>query len=640
MKFFCTIFLLFLGYHLILSQGQIALPLNEDQLNISHQVYYLKDKSSSLTLQDVQSDHFHDQWLRNTSQNLSFGNHKMTIWHQFKILNPPGNDAKWMLVVDNHLIDSITLFKKSKDGSYISERSGRLTPFTQRSIKYNTFAFDVSMPPGDSIQCYLKISSYTLNYPIYLVQYNRFVESQMHRGIIMGALIGFLLMIVMYNLFIYYFERDKNYLFYIVYVFLTIIKITDFKGYMDIVYVGPLAFMRAQTPGITPFLGLAMILFTVQILDLRKNLPGVMKWLVLIFLPMGLSALIFDIINLKLYSTIINQVGTITCTLFLYICAIIVYRKGYRPARFYIIAVSAFFLSICIYTLGLFGVIPINSVTDNLVEAGSGLEMLLFSLALGDKIRIYKQAKETAEKDLVRSLQANEELITNQNKMLETKVLERTQELFAEKEKSENLLLNILPYDIAEELKAQGFSNARQYENTSVLFTDFVNFTGISEQYTPTELVKEINTYFTEFDNIITQAGLEKIKTIGDSYLAVCGLPVLNEDHAMSTVTAAIRINEYMQSQVKNGSQFQIRIGIHSGPLVAGIIGVKKFAYDVWGDTVNTASRMEQNSEPGKINISQSTYELIKGKVICQYRGKLPAKNKGDIDMYFVEGLK
>ncbi len=207
--------------------------------------------------------------------------------------------------------------------------------------------------------------------------------------------------------------------------------------------------------------------------------------------------------------------------------------------------------------------------------------------------------------------------------------------LKGEKQKSDDLLLNILPAEVAEELKLSGQSTARQYNNVSVLFTDFVNFTGISEQMSPSDLVQEIHQNFKTFDAIMEKHGIEKIKTIGDAYLAVCGLPNEVADHAKRIIEAALDIQEFME--INNG-KFQIRIGINTGPVVAGIVGVKKFAYDIWGDTVNMASRMESNSEAGKINISQATYELVKDAFKCSARGKIHAKGKGEIEMYFVEG--
>ena len=223
---------------------------------------------------------------------------------------------------------------------------------------------------------------------------------------------------------------------------------------------------------------------------------------------------------------------------------------------------------------------------------------------------------------------------------LENKVEERTNELQIEKKKSDDLLLNILPEDIANELKQTGHTKPRSYEVATVMFTDFENFTSKSEQLSPEELVTIIDTCFKKFDEIISRHNIEKIKTIGDAYLCVSGLPDTKAHSAVNVVDAAIEIIEAIKSFRQNAndnSYFDIRIGIHTGPLVAGVVGDKKFAFDIWGDTVNTASRMEQNSEPNKINISQSTYELVKEKYNCSFRGKRAAKNKGMIEMYFVE---
>ena len=235
----------------------------------------------------------------------------------------------------------------------------------------------------------------------------------------------------------------------------------------------------------------------------------------------------------------------------------------------------------------------------------------------------------------------NQKKLNEQLALLNEKVSMKNDQLTAvnlqvqrEKKKSDDLLLNILPEEVAEELKNKGESIAKLYNNVTVLFTDFVGFTTISEKLTPTELVAEIHSNFTAFDAIIEKHGLEKIKTIGDAYLAVSGLPIETSDHALRVVKAAIDIRDYT---LKNASGFQVRIGINSGPVIAGIVGVKKYAYDIWGDTVNTASRMEQNSELGKINVSGSTFELINKDYPCDYRGKIKAKNKGEIDMYFVK---
>lgn len=207
-----------------------------------------------------------------------------------------------------------------------------------------------------------------------------------------------------------------------------------------------------------------------------------------------------------------------------------------------------------------------------------------------------------------------------------------------EKKKTDDLLLNILPVETAEELKEFGSAKARSFDIVTVMFTDFKGFTAISEKLTAQELVAEINEYFSAFDNIIQKHGIEKIKTIGDSYMAVGGLPTPKSTHAIDVIKAALEIQEFVRKQkIEKGEHgFDIRIGIHTGPVVAGIVGIKKFAYDIWGDTVNTASRMESSGVAGKINISSTTYELVKNEFPCIPRGKINAKGKGEIDMFFL----
>ena len=211
-----------------------------------------------------------------------------------------------------------------------------------------------------------------------------------------------------------------------------------------------------------------------------------------------------------------------------------------------------------------------------------------------------------------------------------------------EKKRSDELLLNILPEETAEELKATGSAKAKSFETVSVMFTDFKDFTKIAEKLSPEDLVAELHTIFQAFDTIIQKHNIEKIKTIGDSYMAAGGLPAPNNTHAGDVVSAALEIQQFMlrhnnQRALENKPVFEARVGINSGPVVAGIVGIKKFAYDIWGDTVNLASRVESNGEPGKVNISGSTYELVKNNFKCIYRGKIHAKNKGEVDMYFVE---
>jgi class 3 adenylate cyclase len=223
------------------------------------------------------------------------------------------------------------------------------------------------------------------------------------------------------------------------------------------------------------------------------------------------------------------------------------------------------------------------------------------------------------------------------------KFVKATNKIIAfEKERSDKLLLNILPEATAQELKDKGKVEAKQYPSVTVLFTDFVGFTRYAAKLSPEDLVKTIDHYFSKFDLIIEKYGLEKIKTIGDAYMAVGGLSHDNTDQAKEMVLAAQEMNDFVTKAKQDdtiAAQFDIRIGINTGAVVAGVVGTKKFAYDIWGDTVNIASRMESNSEPGRINISEDTYKVIKSDFECDYRGELPVKNRGDLKMYFVNTL-
>lgn len=241
----------------------------------------------------------------------------------------------------------------------------------------------------------------------------------------------------------------------------------------------------------------------------------------------------------------------------------------------------------------------------------SGLLVLILAVSLYSRLRYTRKAKAIIEK---------------------------------EKDRSDNLLLNILPAEIAAELKEKGKATARNFDTVSVLFTDFVEFTLVSEKLSATELVAEINYCFKGFDGICEKYGVEKIKTIGDAYMAAGGLPVTKEDSAKNTVLAGLEMADFIvkrrsEREASGQIPFEMRLGIHTGAVVAGIVGVKKFQYDIWGDTVNTASRIESSGEVGKVNISQSTYELIKNDAVFTFesRGKIETKGKGKIEMWFVE---
>jgi class 3 adenylate cyclase len=218
-------------------------------------------------------------------------------------------------------------------------------------------------------------------------------------------------------------------------------------------------------------------------------------------------------------------------------------------------------------------------------------------------------------------------------------------EIEKEKEKSDKLLLNILPFKIAEELKVNGHAKTKFFDQVSVMFSDFKDFTVIAQQLEPQDLIAELNRCFVFFDDVCVRHNIEKIKTIGDSFMCAGGIPIKNKTNPVDVVLAAFEMRDFISRLKKEQSEkgktlWKIRIGINTGPIISGVVGKKKFAYDIWGDTVNTASRLEQSSFPNKINISEDTYGYVKDFFECTYRGKIPVKHKGEIDMYFAERIK
>jgi class 3 adenylate cyclase len=210
-----------------------------------------------------------------------------------------------------------------------------------------------------------------------------------------------------------------------------------------------------------------------------------------------------------------------------------------------------------------------------------------------------------------------------------------------QKQVSESLLLNILPGEIADELRSKGMVSPKYFEDVTILFTDFVGFTLSTEKLAAEELVEMLHDYFTAFDQIVARYGLEKMKTIGDSYMCLSGLPARNPAHPVDTVLAAFEMLHAVEERARRGGamQWKVRIGIHTGPVIAGVVGINKFAFDIWGDTVNYSSRMESSGEANRINLSERTYSRVKDFVACEPRGKVPTKDHREIDMYFANGI-
>lgn len=299
---------------------------------------------------------------------------------------------------------------------------------------------------------------------------------------------------------------------------------------------------------------------------------------------------------------------------------------------------------VILYSVGFMfflGYLVLRRISTSLAE----IKAAAGRLENGELTPMYSRSLDSEFVEIANGLNAATRAIEDHQQNLESRIIERTRELSTERDKSEALLLNILPVSVADELKERGAAEPVHFDSVTVLFTDFVGFTKIAERLTPTELVGELDKCFSYFDNVAQKYGLEKLKTIGDAYMAAGGVPVKNNTHPFDCALAALEIQSFMNQMksIKEQQGFpywELRLGMHTGPLVAGVVGEKKFAYDVWGDTVNTASRMESSGMPGAINISRELRDQIHLLFECEFRGKVYAKNKGEIDMFFLKGVR
>ena len=398
------------------------------------------------------------------------------------------------------------------------------------------------------------------------------------------------------------------------------------------------------------------ILFTIlvyNLIDISKNFP---KWAkvysilivstILFMLVMNLPKLTGLDFNTKLpniilaASEILYLVISLLLGVGLLLATIILYLRGFPQAIYILIAQILFIFTFFIYDILKF---TLENIIDfknySLISELVNLSYLGLYLmqALVLNFSIIRKMK-FLQTEVIAIGDKNRQILAEQNQMLETKVKERTHELHLESQKSERLMLNILPQSIATRLKAGDEGISDSYQNATILFSDLVGFTKMSSGKTAEELVFLLNDLFKRFDTRATSLGLEKIKTIGDAYMVAGGLPTNDDEHAIRVTKMALGMYEDLEAFNKeHGIELDMRIGINSGPVVAGVIGHSKFSYDLWGNTVNTASRMESTCLPGKVQVSPSTYEQIKGHFDVQENQMIECKGLGQIMTYFVK---
>ncbi len=494
--------------------------------------------------------------------------------------------------------------------------------------------------------------------------------SHFEKGIIVYSsqtmlVFGFFFAFSLLHLLMYLFYKiDKANLFFSILMFsVPMIFLTDFIA--DTTHAPDISMICNYL--ITPITCFAFLTLSLFINELYSKERGVRFW---ILNSVGIVTIILWLLSISIfnYFMIFLIAFVVIEAIILIVTAVIKKIKGAR-----IIGGGILFSSICLLillTIAIrnddFGVlngkmyINVPTLTLELIyflsilsipASMSAHQAWKFSMVSRDLSLQLVQVKALSEKTIQQE-QEKKRMLESRKEELEKEVEIRTEEIVRqkneierEKEKSDDLLLNILPAEVMEELKQTGKTRARNYDLVTVLFADFKDFTQKAEDVSPEELVLAIDNYFETFDKIIGKYTIEKIKTVGDAYICAAGLPQISNNNPIIMMDAAFEmvhaIEQLKQNRQKAGKiYFDVRIGAHSGPLVAGVVGIKKFAFDIWGDTVNTAARMQQYGEPGKINVSGATYELIKHRFKCLHRGKIEVKHKGEVDMYLVEDKK
>lgn len=384
-----------------------------------------------------------------------------------------------------------------------------------------------------------------------------------------------------------------------------------------------------------------------DILETKKYFPRIDLLLKAMVGMLCLSAALSFVPDTQMITVFMNFSATLVDYPTLLAMGILMTMRRHLPGTYFLVASAIYSTGVMVMIFQLLGILPpvlfgfITATTA--LEIGLAAELALFSLGLGARINMMRRrlAEEALEKERLKREQEEERkrVLEEQNRLLEQKVQERTKELQAERDKSEELLLNILPAEVAAELKMMGKATPKGYGAITIAFIDFVGFTRVTQDMTPEELVATVDYYFSNFDSIAEKYDMEKIKTIGDAYFMVSGLPTERPTHAIEMLQACQEIMAFVhhEKQVRQPLElpwFDCRIGIHSGSVIAGIVGHKKYAFDVWGRDVNIASRIESGGFDGKINISQATYDLVKDRFAFAHQGRIDAKNIGELELY------
>jgi class 3 adenylate cyclase len=626
------------------SSGVYVIKDDLETYNLTDHVLLFYDETGELTPNKISA-----LPVNEFSSNIPFDQRLSgAFWGRLEIINLGGKKIKRVIKYCENSSAVATYFIDNEGVSSVIISGNFATLVKSKETDIRTFPI-LNLEHNESVIIIYRLYSNNTTSIIHpnelrLVSAKHFINSNTSETIFIGVLLGVLIIMLIFTITLFVILRDKNFKFF-AWVLLA------FLSYFLMIYQLPQRIFLLSGHFSFAIIGssISIILLSFSALYssffelksyykfLHKLLWGLAIFFTLIFL---LRLGFYPFFNVHGFEDIILLVWIVSQ--FAGITYLVIIKKP---------DAAMFFFSTLLLTIGstsflltTMDLIPKTFIGTHGLQIGAIGFCTAIMITLWKRVkRIQIEQRKSQELNLTLA-KKNEQLVVNQNIVLESEILKRTAELRQEKEASEKLLLNILPEEIAKELKENGEAEARSFNQVSILFTDFKEFTQLSEKLTAKALVAEINHCFMAFDRICEEYEIEKIKTIGDAYMASGGLPVPSEDSAKNIVLAAIQMTEFMLQRKKERETsgqlpFEMRAGAHTGPVVAGIVGVKKFQYDIWGDTVNTASRMESHGEVGRVNVSQTTYELLKNEsqLTFEHRGKLEVKGKGEVNMYFVE---
>jgi class 3 adenylate cyclase len=538
------------------------------------------------------------------------------VWIPTLFINT-SNELLRLHIKSCNFADSVWLYAVFHDKFLDVQFSGNALAPSSKDIPSAYSYLPIQIPRNDSILVYIQLhfsSGVSLDHSSHVFAVS--TKELTHKVISIHSLQSFyggvMLVFCLVSIFMFISFKEREFIYFGILMLSFVMYYLSAYGLID-TYAGisNRSGILSIPNFIMGFINFSMALFVVKYTQLKKQLPKYTLFYIWFTVFTIASAFIIRTGHFteQQISSIRNIILILWMVLTMVPVIILSFRKD-KTAKILLFSMLTLFFGALLVTLTQLQVVPQNKITLNAMQFGSIIFSGMLFYGLFNKINGIKNERLAVE---------------------------------IAKQKSDELLFNILPADIAEELKNNGVAEARSFENVSVLFTDFKGFTETSEKLSPVELVRELNIIFSAFDEICATYHIEKIKTIGDAYMAAAGLSYSTNTFAKEAVLAALDMAQFVDERFKKLSKnkklgFQMRVGIHSGPVVAGIVGTQKFQYDIWGDSVNTAARMESQGEIGRVNISQTTYEILKDEtdLVFEYRGKISAKGKGEIDMYFV----